>query len=70
MARKAKKARRLTITVPEENFLILEKIANEEDRSLSWMVGQAIDQYVRGRDSKELGGKSAGPTKQENGHAQ
>lgn len=68
MARKTKKARRLTITVPEENFLILEKIADEEDRSLSWMIGQAIDQYLRGRNDEELAEKAAESTKHGNGH--
>ena len=44
---------RITVMLPEEHKDILEKIAKEEDRNLSWMVRKAVQEYIEKNRSKE-----------------
>lgn len=38
--------RRLTISLDEEDYAALQTIAETDDRSMSWVIGQAVKQYL------------------------
>jgi predicted DNA-binding ribbon-helix-helix protein len=40
---------RTSISFPEEQYLVLEKIAAENKVSLAWVVRDAIDSYLKSR---------------------
>ena len=39
----------ITVRIPDEDKERLEKIAQEEDRNLSWAVRKAIQHFIDGR---------------------
>ena len=44
---------KLNAMVPEEDKIALEKIAQEEERNLSWVVRKAIQEYIENHKEKE-----------------
>lgn len=44
---------KLNVMIPEEDKRALEKIAQEEERNLSWTVRKAIQEYLENRKEKE-----------------
>ena len=44
---------RINALIPEEDKVILEKIAQEEERNLSWVVRKAIQEYIENHKEKE-----------------
>ena len=53
MARTKKTEKRVTANLSEESFRLLEELAVEQDRSLSWLVNQAIDLYLKSQGKKK-----------------
>ena len=48
----SKKSEFLSVRVAKETKVELEKIAEENDRSISWVVGKIIDKYLNGKSRK------------------
>lgn len=46
----------LTIRVDENDKKIIEELAKADDRSISYIVNQAIKQYIESNSSTEKGG--------------
>lgn len=44
---------RINALIPEEDKIVLEKIAQEEERNLSWVVRKAIQEYIENHKEKE-----------------
>lgn len=44
---------RINALIPEEDRVVLEKIAQEEERNLSWVVRKAIQEYIENHKEKE-----------------
>lgn len=44
---------KLNAMIPEEDKIALEKIAQEEERNLSWTVRKAIQEYLENHKEKE-----------------
>ena len=40
------KHRRLTISLDSQAYARLQTLAREEDRSLSWLIGQAVKEFL------------------------
>lgn len=47
MPKSKKLTKRLTINITEQNYLLLEEMATSQERSFSWLVGQAIELYLQ-----------------------
>lgn len=44
---------RINALIPEEDKVVLEKIAQEEERNLSWVVRKAIQEYIENHKEEE-----------------
>jgi len=44
---------RINALIPEEDKIVLEKIAQEKERNLSWVVRKDIKEYIEGQKDKE-----------------
>lgn len=44
---------RINALIPEEDKIVLEKIAQEEERNLSWVVRKAIQEYIENHKEEE-----------------
>ena len=47
MAERRKKTTRLTVSLNEADYALLDAVASESDVSLSWVVRQAIQRFLR-----------------------
>ena len=48
----SKKSEFLSVRVPKDTKAELEKIAEDNERSISWVVGKIIDKYLNGKSRK------------------
>jgi len=48
----SKKSEFLSVRVAKEMKAELEKIAEDNDRSISWVVGKIIEKYLNGKSRK------------------
>ena len=53
MPKSKKLVKRLTINITEQNFLLLEEMTTLQERSFSWLVGQAIELYLQKMGKKD-----------------
>lgn len=44
---------RINALIPEEDKIELEKIAQKEERNLSWTIRKAIQEYIESHKEKE-----------------
>ena len=44
---------RINALIPEEDKIELEKIAQKEERNLSWTIRKAIQEYIENHKEKE-----------------
>jgi predicted transcriptional regulator len=59
MSERPRKATRLTVSLEEQDYRVLNEIAVERDASLSWVIRQAIRQFI---DSASQTGDRQVPT--------
>ena len=59
MSERPRKATRLTVSLEEQDYRVLNEIAVERDASLSWVIRQAIRQFI---DSASQTGDKQVPT--------
>jgi len=52
MQKLKKSEKRLTVNLTEESFRLLKELSVDQDRSLSWLVSQAIDLYLKSEGKK------------------
>lgn len=50
---KGDKMIKLNVLIPEEDKIALEKIAQEEERNLSWVTRKAIQEYLEKHKEEE-----------------
>jgi hypothetical protein len=53
MPKSKKLTKRLTINITEQNYLLLEEMTTTQERSFSWLVGQAIESYLQKLGKKD-----------------
>jgi predicted transcriptional regulator len=46
MSRRSKRLKRVSVPLDEEMLAVLEKLAQERDRSLAWMAAHAVRFYL------------------------
>ncbi len=65
MTGRTRKSTRLTVSLDEADYGALNEIASQKDVSLSWIIRQAIRQFIEGNKNIEVrkGGKrNVGPS--------
>lgn len=53
MSKTNKTIKRLTINISPKNYELLAQLANDQDRSLSWLAGRAIEEYLEKEENKQ-----------------